>query len=97
MPDSQLCAECGAPLPDDAAQHSCPTCALRDALALGVSTGGWSAPSSIETSSSLPQRIRYLGGFLLLGGIGPRGMGVGLKAGAGRFEPARPGKMVPGW
>src|SRR5712691_2470145 len=67
MPTTRQCAECGAPLPDDAAEDSCPVCAFHGALAL---SDGGAEPAVTEKAG------HRIGRYKLLEKIGEGGWGV---------------------
>src|SRR6266404_9355128 len=67
MPIERHCADCGAPLPADAAGGACPVCALRGALAV---------PDQASEAAVIEKSGDHIGRYKLLEKIGEGGYGL---------------------
>lgn len=74
MTQTQVCPECGMPLPKGVAEGLCMHCLLKGGLSETVTTARFGAPSG--AADSVPQTLPDFGPYHTIGVLGEGGMGI---------------------
>ncbi len=76
---SNLCPECGKPVPADSQHQLCPACLMAQAIASQTAGGGLAAPAPVPEPAEIAAKFPQ---FEILEFLGRGGMGVGVQGAA---------------